>query len=87
LKIDIPLLQHFRRFTGNWQGSPDGWYLTTDNFTDMKPVRNLPGLEGLHMVGQWTSPYTGTVIAALSGRQLVELMCKKEGREFVCQGV
>jgi phytoene dehydrogenase-like protein len=85
--IDIPTPATYRRFTGNWQGSPDGWYLTTDNFTDMEPVRNLPGLEGLHMVGQWTSPYTGTVIAALSGRQLVELMCKKEGREFVCQGV
>ncbi len=35
------------------------------------------------MVGQWTAPFTGTVIAALSGRQLIQLLCKQNKTAFV----
>jgi hypothetical protein len=35
------------------------------------------------MVGQWTAPFTGTVIAALSGRQLIQLLCKQNKKAFV----
>jgi len=31
---------------------------------------------------KWTAPCTGTVIAALSGRQIVQILCKKEGKRF-----
>jgi hypothetical protein len=51
----------------------------------MDPVRTLPGLEGLQMVGQWTGPFMGTVISALSGRQAIQLMCKDEGKPFSVQ--
>ncbi len=50
---------------------------------DMEPQRTLPGLEGLQMVGQWITTFSGTVIAAMSGRQVIQLMCKKEVRKFV----
>jgi hypothetical protein len=46
-------------------------------------LRTLPGLSGLYMVGQWTAPFTGTVIAALSGRQLIQLLCKQNKTSFV----
>ncbi|KKK48117.1 hypothetical protein LCGC14_3148360 [marine sediment metagenome] len=46
-------------------------------------LRSLPGLSGFHMVGQWTMPFSGTVMAALSGRQLIQLMCKRSCRPFV----
>jgi hypothetical protein len=49
----------------------------------MEPLRALPGLEGLHLAGQWTAPFTGTVLAAMTGRQIIHLMCKKEGKKFV----
>jgi phytoene dehydrogenase-like protein len=80
--IDVPTPATYYRYTGNWKGSPDGWYITPDNIRDQEPLRALPGLEGLRMVGQWTAPFTGTVMAALSGRQLIQLMCKEEGRKF-----
>jgi len=48
-----------------------------------QPLRSLPGLSGFHMVGQWTKPYAGTVESALTGRQLVQLLCKQSGRPFV----
>lgn len=80
--VDVPTPATYNRYTGNWKGSPDGWYITSENWRDNQPVRNLPGLQGLHMVGQWTAPFTGTVIAAMSGRQMVQLLCKNEGRRF-----
>ncbi|MDP4223533.1 MAG: NAD(P)/FAD-dependent oxidoreductase [Bacteroidota bacterium] len=80
---DVPTPATYVRYTGNWKGSPDGWYLTPDNMNQMDPQRSLPGLEGLQMAGQWTGTFTGTVIAALSGRQIIQLMCRKEGKKFV----
>ena len=69
----------------NWKGSPDGWYITPDNMQDNEPIRALPGLEGLRMVGHWTAPFMGTVMSALSGRQVIQLMCKENDRKFVTQ--
>ncbi len=81
--VDVPTPATYVRYTGNWQGSPDGWYITPDNMRKRTLLRTLPGLSGLHMVGQWTAPFTGTVIAALSGRQLIQLLCKQNKTAFV----
>ncbi|MBP1674955.1 MAG: amine oxidase [Bacteroidetes bacterium] len=83
--IDVPTPATYMRYTGNWKGSPDGWYLTPANMNEMEPVRTLPGLAGLHMAGQWTTTFSGTVIAALSGRQVIQLLCSKEGKKFVSE--
>ena len=80
--IDVPTPMTYKRYTGNWKSSPDGWYITNSNFQNMEPVHTVPGLDGIFMAGQWTAPYTGTVIAALSGRQAVHLLCKNENRKF-----
>ena len=81
--IDVPTPHTYYRYTGNYKGSPDGWCINTDNMRSQEAVRTLPGLEGLNMIGQWTAPYTGVVIASLTGRQVIQLMCKKEKKEFV----
>ncbi len=49
----------------------------------LEPLHGLPDLDGLYLAGQWTVPFSGTVIAAVSGRQIIQLMCKKEGKMFV----
>ena len=79
--VDVPTPATYHRYTGNWQGSPDGWCITPDNMR-RNPLRTLPGLAGFHMVGQWTAPFTGTVLGALTGRQLVQILCKQDGRRF-----
>jgi phytoene dehydrogenase-like protein len=81
--VDVPTPATYVRYTGNWQGSPDGWYITADNMRRQNPLRSLPGLSDLYMIGQWTAPFTGTVIAALTGRQIVELICRKEKKKFI----
>lgn len=80
--VDVPTPATYHRYTGTWKGSPDGWYITPDNIRVQEPLRTLPGLSGLQMVGQWTAPFTGTVIAALTGRQAIQLLCKREGKKF-----
>ncbi len=82
---DVPTPATYKRYTGNWQGSPDGWYVTPENLKVMDPVRTLPGIEGLQMVGQWTGPFMGTVVSSLSGRQAIQMMCKNERKTFRTQ--
>jgi phytoene dehydrogenase-like protein len=81
--VDVPTPATYVRYTGNWKGSPDGWSFTTDNMNSQRPVRSLPGLGDLYTIGQWTAPFTGTVLAALTGRQVVEIICRKEKKKFV----
>jgi hypothetical protein len=49
----------------------------------MRFLRELPGLGGLFTIGQWTAPFTGTIMAATSGRQIIEIICKRERKKFV----
>jgi len=79
----VPTPMTYVRYTGNWRGSPDGWYVTVDNLMAQNMKRSLPGLKQLYMVGQWTAPYTGTVMAAASGRQLVQVLCRNEKKRFI----
>lgn len=79
---DVATPATYIRYTGNWQASPDGWYITPENMR-ANPLRTLPGLAGLYMAGQWTAPFTGTVIAALTGRQVVELLCHNARKRFL----
>ncbi len=84
--VDVPTPATYVRYTGNWRGSPDGWYITPENMNKRTLLRTLPGLSDLYMVGQWTAPFTGTVIAALSGRQLIQLLCRQNRTAFVTSG-
>jgi phytoene dehydrogenase-like protein len=79
--VDVPTPATYVRYTGNWQGSPDGWYITPENMRS-PALRSLPGLSDFYMAGQWTAPFTGTVIAALSGRHVVQILCARDGVEF-----
>ncbi len=83
--VDVPTPATYKHFTGNWKASPDGWYITPDNMRNQEPLHTVPGLGGLYTSGQWTAPFTGTVIAAMTGRQAIELMCREEGRRFVTE--
>ena len=42
----------------------------------------LPGLSRFYMAGQWVEPGGGVPIAALSGRNVIQLVCRDEKRKF-----
>lgn len=79
---DLATPHTFIRYTGNWQGSYEGWLWTRESMNLTLP-QVLPGLSSFYLAGQWVAPGGGLPGAALSARKAVQLMCKAEGRRFV----
>ncbi len=80
--IDVATAMTFERYTGNREGSVLSWLSTTKSLTTfMKPT--LPGLDNFYMAGHWVSPIKGVTMAAMSGRQTIQLLCHKDKKKFV----
>jgi phytoene dehydrogenase-like protein len=69
------------RYTLNDKGSPMGWLLTKSTLTEMIP-RTLPGLENFYMAGHWVLPGGGVPGSIYTGRNVVQILCKRDGKEF-----
>ncbi len=82
--VDVATPLTFEQFTGNWQGSFEGWLITPDNAqTVMKPMsQRLPGLAHFYMCGQWVEPGGGLPTGVMSGRRLVKALCQEDGVKF-----
>ena len=82
--IDVATPMTYVRYTANWRGSYEGWLLDKQNsrymLTGLK--KTLPGLEDFYMIGQWVMPGGGLPPAALHGREVTRMICKKDGRKF-----
>jgi phytoene dehydrogenase-like protein len=69
-------------YTGNWQGSMEGWLLTPG--MNFKPIRNtLPGLQRFLMAGQWVMPGGGLPSGLLTARLAVRTLCKEDHIPFL----
>lgn len=44
--------------------------------------KTVPGLRNFYMAGQWVEPGGGIPPVLYSGRNVVKILCKKEGRPF-----
>ena len=80
--IDVATPVTFHRYTGNWQGSYEGWQMIPDVVT-LTMSKSLPGLNNFYMAGQWVMPGGGIPSGALTGRYVVQLICKRDGRKFI----
>jgi phytoene dehydrogenase-like protein len=69
------------RYTLNDKGAPMGWMLTRKTLTELVP-RTLPGLEDFYMAGHWVLPGGGVPGSIYTGRNVIQILCKKEGIEF-----
>ena len=79
--IDVATPATWHRYTGNWQGSYEGFLPTRK--TLMKNLGfTLPGLANFWMHGQWVSPGGGLPPAGMNGRALAKLLCRRYGRRF-----
>jgi len=74
----------FHRYTGNWQGSFEGWLMTPKNMT-MNMSKTLPGLDCFYMVGQWVQPGGGLPSGAMTGRYAIQFLCKRDKKPFVAK--
>ena len=62
------------RYTGNWQGSYEGW-LPTPRILGRRIPYTLPGLKDFYMAGHWVVAGGGLPSAALSGRYVAQMIC------------
>ena len=82
---DVATPVTFERYTGNWQGSFEGWIPTPKNV--LKPLsKTLPGLENFYMVGQWVQPGGGLPSGVMTGREVLRMICKRDGVKFSTAG-
>ncbi len=72
----------FNRYTGNWQGTYEGWMITPKTHS-LSMSKTLPGLDNFYMAGQWVEPGGGLPRAAFSGRNVVQILCKQDKTPFV----
>jgi phytoene dehydrogenase-like protein len=78
--VATPITYH--RYTGNWQGSHQGWLVTPQTWK-FRMKKNLPGLDNFYLAGQWVEPGGGVPSAAMSGRNVIQLLCKRDRKPFV----
>ena len=80
--VDVATPMTYENYTGNWQGSMEGWLITTQTMT-MRMSKTLPGLQNFYMAGQWVEPGGGVPTAAMSGRNVIRNICRRDKRPFV----
>ena len=79
---DVATPLTYERYTGNWKGSTLGWMTATNNFLT-HPSKTLPGLGNFYMAGQWMEPGGGIPQAAISGRNVMQIICDQDKMAFV----
>ncbi|MBN1375960.1 MAG: NAD(P)/FAD-dependent oxidoreductase [Dehalococcoidia bacterium] len=80
--VDVATPVTFHRYTGNWQGSYEGWLMTPDAVT-LKMSKTLPGLHNFYMAGQWVMAGGGIPSGAMTGRFVIQMMCRSDKQQFV----
>lgn len=83
-RFDLATPATYFRYTGNWQGSYEGW-LPTPRLLGRRISYTLPRLKNFYMAGHWVVPGGGLPSAALAGRYVAQLICAQFGRKFVPQ--
>jgi phytoene dehydrogenase-like protein len=78
---DVSTPVTFYRFTGNWQGSYEGFLITPENMM-LQMKKTLPGLGNFYMAGQWVQPGGGLPAALMTGCHVIQLLCKKDRKKY-----
>ena len=80
-RFDVATPATFVRYTHNWRASYEGW-LPTPRLLGRRILYTLRGLENFYMAGHWVIPGGGLPSAALSGRDVAQMICAQNGKAF-----
>ena len=82
--IDVATPLTIERYTGNWRGQ-QAWPAPRQPILTMLRglMHTLPGLENVYLVGQWAEALPGLSTVAISGRNAIKAICKRDKRRFV----
>jgi len=79
--IDVATPDTFHRYTNNWKGCTQGWEWLPGLIPETIK-KELPGLKGFYMIGQWVMPGGGVSTALITGRDIVRIICKRDKKKF-----
>ena len=79
--VDVSTPASIIRYTNNWKGSFEGWQLNPGSLM-LRMDKTLPGLRNFYMIGQWVEPGGGLPPAIMSGRNVTQMICKKDNKRF-----
>ena len=79
---DVATPYTFWRYTRNHRGAYEGWLMSKEMLR-VRVGKTLPGLDSFYMAGQWVEPGGGVPAVIPSGRQVIQLLCHRDGKPFV----
>jgi phytoene dehydrogenase-like protein len=80
--VDVSTPATVARYTGNWQGSMEGWLVGPGQ--GFRPFPNtLPGLRQFMMVGQWVMPGGGLPSGPMTARPALKAICRHDHVPFI----
>jgi len=78
---DVATPYTFWRYTRNYRGAFEGWLMAPETF-GTRVEKTLPGLNDFYMSGQWVEPGGGVPTALFSGRNLIKMLCRQDGKQL-----
>ncbi len=79
--VDVATPATYIRYTNVWKGRYMGFALTPKGLT-LRIKKTLPGLKNFYMIGQWIQVGGGLPTGLMSGRNVTQIICKNDKREF-----
>ncbi len=81
---DVTTPLTYEKYTGNWKGSFMTWVSTPRN---SRMIQNIPkqikGLKNFYMSGMWLMSPGGIPSAVKTARDVIQLVCRRDGRKFI----
>ena len=80
---DVATPMTYVRYTGNWKGTYMTWVITPDKVKRYRMVKKtVPGLDNFWLSGMWVRPPGGVPTGAMTSREIIQLMCRKDKKKF-----
>lgn len=80
-KTDVATPLTWERYTNVWRGAYEGWEVTTSEVLNYKS-KEVKGLKNFYHIGQWLAPGGGMPPAAVSGRDVIQMILKNNGISY-----
>lgn len=79
--IDIATPYTYNHYTNVYRGAYMAWIIPPEAGR-FKIPKELPGLANFYQIGQWTQPPAGLPGSMLTGRHVVQIICRRDKKAF-----
>ena len=80
---DVATPLTYVRYTGNWKGTFMTWIISPDKAKRFRTIsKTVPDLENFWLSGMWVQPPGGVPTGAMTSRDILQIICKRDGVKF-----